>query len=324
MEARALTCVRSARVLWAAVGVMIVGCALAGAAGAGARQDAHVSASKSCDIRSVGRKLGTTYVTSLKVEHVSCVEGPAGGQGIQRVSAGPRRCQGPLPDPRAGLPVHGDTRCQHPDAVLVEGELQGRQPDRAIRLHAVHVASAPGRRDGHLAHPRSAGGASLADAPRRPRGIRDPEQIALAARIVHPPAIDFARGACYQQAEPARRQAAGPTAARSARRGAARQRAANAETQHDPRPRGTDAHHHRALHRAGLRVQVTRVVDVASSPCSETRRVPPRGTTRSRTSRQTAAWPAGRRARSRRRRTACSAARRCARAPATRTPATRR
>jgi hypothetical protein len=53
---------------------MIVGCALAAAAGAGARQDAHVSASKSCDIRSVGRKLGTTYVTSLKVEHVSCAK----------------------------------------------------------------------------------------------------------------------------------------------------------------------------------------------------------------------------------------------------------
>ena len=74
MEARTLTCVRSARVLWAAVGVIIFGCALAAAAGAGARPNAHFSTSKSCDIRSVGRKLGTTYVTLLKVEHVSCAK----------------------------------------------------------------------------------------------------------------------------------------------------------------------------------------------------------------------------------------------------------
>jgi hypothetical protein len=74
MVALALAYVRSARIPWAAVAVMVLGCVLAAAAGAGARPNAHFSASKSCDIRSVGRKLGTTYVTSLKVEHVSCAK----------------------------------------------------------------------------------------------------------------------------------------------------------------------------------------------------------------------------------------------------------
>jgi hypothetical protein len=34
---------------------------------------ARAASSTACDIRKDGRKLGTTYVTSLKVSHVSCV-----------------------------------------------------------------------------------------------------------------------------------------------------------------------------------------------------------------------------------------------------------
>jgi hypothetical protein len=75
MEALALARVSSARALWAAVAVVVAGCALIAATGAGAEPNAHRAATKSCDIRSVGRKLGTTYVTSLKVEHVSCAKG---------------------------------------------------------------------------------------------------------------------------------------------------------------------------------------------------------------------------------------------------------
>ena len=33
---------------------------------------AHAASSTTCDVRKDGRKLGTTYVTSLKVSHVSC------------------------------------------------------------------------------------------------------------------------------------------------------------------------------------------------------------------------------------------------------------
>ena len=74
MEALALARGRWARAFWAAVAVAAVGCAGAAGAGARAEPDARVSATKSCDIRSVGRKLGTTYVTSLKVEHVTCAK----------------------------------------------------------------------------------------------------------------------------------------------------------------------------------------------------------------------------------------------------------
>lgn len=74
MEALALACVRSARALWAAVAVVALGCALVAAAGASAEPDTRMAAPTSCDIRSVGRKLGTTYVTSLKVEHVGCAK----------------------------------------------------------------------------------------------------------------------------------------------------------------------------------------------------------------------------------------------------------
>jgi hypothetical protein len=74
MEALALV-VRSAPARWVAAAVVIVvGCALAAGTGAAAQPDAPISATKSCDIRSVGRKLGATYVTSLKVEHVSCAK----------------------------------------------------------------------------------------------------------------------------------------------------------------------------------------------------------------------------------------------------------
>jgi hypothetical protein len=72
MEALALV-VRSAPARWAAVAIA-VGCALAAGTGAAAQPAAPISATKSCDIRSVGRKLGTTYVTSLKVQHVSCAK----------------------------------------------------------------------------------------------------------------------------------------------------------------------------------------------------------------------------------------------------------
>jgi hypothetical protein len=33
---------------------------------------AHAASTTTCDLRKDGRKLGTTYVTSLKVAHVSC------------------------------------------------------------------------------------------------------------------------------------------------------------------------------------------------------------------------------------------------------------
>jgi hypothetical protein len=46
-------------------------CALAGAMRV---QAAPARASVTCDLRKDGRKLGTTYVTSLKVQHVSCVK----------------------------------------------------------------------------------------------------------------------------------------------------------------------------------------------------------------------------------------------------------
>ena len=45
--------------------------ALAGATAAGG---APVRATVSCDLHKDGRKLGTTYVTSLKVQHVSCAK----------------------------------------------------------------------------------------------------------------------------------------------------------------------------------------------------------------------------------------------------------
>jgi hypothetical protein len=35
---------------------------------------AHAGAATTCDVRKDGRKLGTTYVTSLRVEHVSCTK----------------------------------------------------------------------------------------------------------------------------------------------------------------------------------------------------------------------------------------------------------
>ena len=35
---------------------------------------ARAASGTTCDIRKDGRKLGTTYVTSLKVEHVSCTK----------------------------------------------------------------------------------------------------------------------------------------------------------------------------------------------------------------------------------------------------------
>jgi hypothetical protein len=73
MEAPVLV-VRSPRGLCAAVALAVAGCALAAGTGGAAQPNAHTSATKSCDIRSVGRKLGTTYVTSLKVEHVSCAK----------------------------------------------------------------------------------------------------------------------------------------------------------------------------------------------------------------------------------------------------------
>ena len=38
----------------------------------GASSGARAASSTACDIRKDGRKLGTTYVTSLKVSHVSC------------------------------------------------------------------------------------------------------------------------------------------------------------------------------------------------------------------------------------------------------------
>jgi hypothetical protein len=46
-------------------------CALLGASHAGA---AGVRAAVSCDLHKDGRKLGTTYVTSLKVRHVTCAK----------------------------------------------------------------------------------------------------------------------------------------------------------------------------------------------------------------------------------------------------------
>jgi hypothetical protein len=49
---------------WLGVLVVIGLCAVAGSASA--------ASSTSCDIRKDGRKLGTTYVTSIKVTHVSC------------------------------------------------------------------------------------------------------------------------------------------------------------------------------------------------------------------------------------------------------------
>lgn len=45
--------------------------ALAGATDVGA---APAAAAVSCDLHKDGRKLGTTYVTSLKVQHVSCAK----------------------------------------------------------------------------------------------------------------------------------------------------------------------------------------------------------------------------------------------------------
>jgi hypothetical protein len=46
-------------------------CALVGATHVGA---AAVRATVTCDLHKDGRKLGTTYVTSLKVQHVTCVK----------------------------------------------------------------------------------------------------------------------------------------------------------------------------------------------------------------------------------------------------------
>jgi hypothetical protein len=44
------------------------------AAGAAQTGRAPARAATSCDVRHDGRKLGTTYVTALKVEHVSCTK----------------------------------------------------------------------------------------------------------------------------------------------------------------------------------------------------------------------------------------------------------
>ena len=49
---------------WLGMLVVIGLCAVGGSASA--------ASSTSCDIRKDGRKLGTTYVTSIKVTHVSC------------------------------------------------------------------------------------------------------------------------------------------------------------------------------------------------------------------------------------------------------------
>jgi hypothetical protein len=49
--------------------VALTSCIAAGAADTG---PGHARAATTCDVRKDGRKLGTTYVTSLKAEHVSC------------------------------------------------------------------------------------------------------------------------------------------------------------------------------------------------------------------------------------------------------------
>jgi len=59
--------------VWLALGALaaVLSCVATGAARGG---PAHARSATTCDVRKDGRKLGTTYVTSLKVERVSCAK----------------------------------------------------------------------------------------------------------------------------------------------------------------------------------------------------------------------------------------------------------